>query len=443
MSTIWRIICLGVCWGLVGTVLGAPRVALVMGNGTYTERPLRNPVNDAADVAAALGKLGFEVISERNLDRRGMHRALQAFREKLRGGQLGVFFYAGHGAQYQNRTYLIPINANINDAADLPIEALEAGGVLGQMQSAGNTVSVVILDACRNLPYPGADRAGERGLARLDAIRGSLVAYATSPGQVAQDGEGRNSPYTTALLAELAKPGQSLTELFNNVGWAVASSTQNRQEPWYSTSPLPKITLAQWNDQTPPAPPVVAVPTPSPQPTLPAAPLPVAPAPPPPAPTLISGRYRDNGDGTVTDMQTRLQWMRCALGQIWKDGSCTGKAAEYPWQQALDAAKKFNYAGYRDWRVPSREELTSLVYCSSGRYEVWEKKTGARECKGEYSKPTIDTTAFPNMPASFFWSASPNASYAGYAWYVYFDYGYDYWDYRSVAYHVRLVRAGQ
>lgn len=178
------------------------------------------------------------------------------------------------------------------------------------------------------------------------------------------------------------------------------------------------------------------------QPTAP----PATPAP-RPAPTLISGRYQDNGDGTVTDMQTNLQWMRCALGQSWQSGTCTGEAAGYQWQAALNVAKAVNsrggYASYQDWRVPSREELRSLVYCSSGRYEVWHKDTGARECKGEYSKPTIDTTAFPNTPASGFWSASPNASSAGSAWSVYFNYGNDYWSLRSYALHVRLVRAGQ
>ncbi|MCP5198140.1 MAG: SUMF1/EgtB/PvdO family nonheme iron enzyme [Gammaproteobacteria bacterium] len=223
----------------------AERVALVIGNGAYADRPLRNPVNDAADLAAALETLGFQVLRYSDLDRKGLHRALQAFREALRGQPLGLFYYAGHGAQYNGRNYLIPVNAEIQDAADLPIEALAADSVLAQMQSAGNQVSVVILDACRNLPYPGANRSSDRGLARLDAIRGSLVAYATSPGSVAQDGAGRNSPYATALLAEISKPGVPLTELFNNVGWAVARATNNAQEPWYSSSPLPKIYLAQ------------------------------------------------------------------------------------------------------------------------------------------------------------------------------------------------------
>jgi formylglycine-generating enzyme required for sulfatase activity len=248
-------------------VSAAERVALVIGNGAYADRPLRNPVNDAADLAAALERLGFQVLRYTDLDRKGMHRALQAFRDALRGKELGLFYYAGHGAQHHNRNYLIPVRAEIRDAADLPVEALEADSVLAQMQSAGNTVSVVILDACRNLPYPGADRAGERGLARLDAIRGSLVAYATGPGSVALDGDGRNSPYAAALLAEIGKPGVTLTELFNNVGWAVARATNNAQEPWYSTSPLPKIYLVQEQQPPPPVPsgPVASpsMPTPS------------------------------------------------------------------------------------------------------------------------------------------------------------------------------------
>ena len=229
-------------------------MALIIGNGAYADRPLRNPVNDATDLAAALERLGFQVQRHTDLDRKEMHRALQAFREALRGKQLGLFYYAGHGAQYHGHNYLIPVRAEIQDAADLPVEALEVDNVLAQMQSAGNSISVVILDACRNQPYPGASRASERGLARLDAIRGSLVAYATSPGSVAQDGDGRNSPYATALLAEIGKPGVSLTDLFNNVGWAVARATNNAQEPWYSASPLPRIYLAQ--EQEPPPPPL-------------------------------------------------------------------------------------------------------------------------------------------------------------------------------------------
>ena len=267
----WRRLALGLLALLLTEAAWAGRVALVIGNSGYADRPLRNPANDATDLAAALERLGFRVLRHTDLDRRGMHRALQEFREALRGQELGLFYYAGHGAQYQGRNYLIPIRAEINDAADLPVEALVADHVLGQMQSAGNSISVVILDACRNLPYPGAERSGERGLARLDAIRGSLVAYATSPGSVTQDGTGRNSPYAAALLAELRKPGVSLTDLFNNVGWAVARATNHAQEPWYSASPLPQIHLvASGPGPSRPAPPSTSTTPPAPRPSAPA-----------------------------------------------------------------------------------------------------------------------------------------------------------------------------
>ncbi len=149
---------------------------------------------------------------------------------------------------------------------------------------------------------------------------------------------------------------------------------------------------------------------------------------------LISGRYQDNGDGTVTDVQTHLRWMHCALGQTWNGGMCTGEAARYTWQDAQNTA-------YGGWRVPSREELRSLVYCSSGQPKTWNDTGNA--CEGNYTRPTINSAAFPNTPESNFWSALPDAGDSGFAWGVYFSFGNDYWYGRSNAVHVRLVRAGQ
>ena len=162
-----------------------------------------------------------------------------------------------------------------------------------------------------------------------------------------------------------------------------------------------------------------------------------------PVQTLLANRYRDHGDGTVTDVKTRLQWMRCSLGQTWQGGTCVGEAKTYSWQAALDAANTLrmgSYAGYRDWRVPTREELLTLIYCSSGRPKTW-NDTG-KSCEGDYERPTIYQSAFPDTPPISYWSASPFVPYA--AWNVFFDYGNDSTGVVRGGYSaVRLVRGGQ
>jgi hypothetical protein len=154
---------------------------------------------------------------------------------------------------------------------------------------------------------------------------------------------------------------------------------------------------------------------------------------------LIAERYQDNGDGTVTDVKTRLQWMRCAIGQNWNGSTCVGSASEHAWEDARQL--RSNLAGHSDWRLPTREELRSLVYCSSGQPATWNES--GNSCAGTYQNPTIVAEAFPNTAAWFFWSGSPYAGDSVSAWYVGFDDGADSWIDRSYADHVRLVRAGQ
>ena len=160
-------------------------------------------------------------------------------------------------------------------------------------------------------------------------------------------------------------------------------------------------------------------------------------------------RYLDNGDGTVTDPETGLQWMRCSLGQTWNGADCVGSADEYTWDAAMAAADEFNqrggYAGYRDWRVPTIEELNSLVYCSNGNPGLF-PFVGKRDtfgCEGECQTPTIDLEAFPNTPADFFWSAAPCAGHLACAWDVDFYNGYGYWSLKIGSSKLRLVRRGQ
>ena len=185
----------------------AQRIALVVGNAAYTDRPLRNPVNDAQLMQATLRDLGFEVQVATNVDRRGLLGALRDFEARARGAEVALFYFAGHGAQVGGANYLIPVNAQIRAETDVPDESLDAAGVLRRIEEARPRVGLVILDACRDNPYPGANRSSTRGLARMSVPTGTIVAYATAPGSTAVDGSGTQGTYTGALARYRAQPG--------------------------------------------------------------------------------------------------------------------------------------------------------------------------------------------------------------------------------------------
>jgi len=170
------------------------RIALVIGNSAYNSGPLKNPVNDATAMAAQLQKLGFTVILKKNASLRGMEDALTDFGDRLKRGGVGLFFYAGHGLQVGGANYLVPIGAKINRESDIRYETLDAGKILDEMANANNGLNIVILDACRDNPYSRSFRNSARGLAIVsNAPAGTFVSYSTSPGNVARDGDGRNS----------------------------------------------------------------------------------------------------------------------------------------------------------------------------------------------------------------------------------------------------------
>jgi formylglycine-generating enzyme required for sulfatase activity len=220
--------------------LAEKRIALVIGNSNYVLiSPLANPANDAALMTEALKGAGFEVVERVNADQLVIKRAIRDFGKKLRAAgadAVGLFYYAGHGIQADGANYLIPVNAPVEDEADLEIEAVSGQWVLGQMESAGNALNIVILDACRNNPFKRSFRSATRGLARMDAPSGSLIAYSAGPGRVAADGYGSNSPYTMALAAAMREPGLDLEDVFKRVRVAVEKATAENQTPWEESS---------------------------------------------------------------------------------------------------------------------------------------------------------------------------------------------------------------
>lgn len=211
------------------------RVALIIGNNNYPTAPLRNPVNDAKVMAQKLRDVGFEVMIRTNVDQRQMTRALSDFGQKLGSGSVGLFYYAGHGIQARGKNFLIPVDADIENESSISSEAVDVERVLDQLSRA--RVSMVVLDACRNNPFERRFRSGtSAGLAQIDAPSGTLIAYATSPGKVALDGEGSHGTYTEALLRAIDTPGLKVEDVFKQVRINVMKATDNQQIPWESSS---------------------------------------------------------------------------------------------------------------------------------------------------------------------------------------------------------------
>ena len=212
------------------------RTALIIGNAAYKRSPLKNPVNDATDMAGTLTRLGFDVTLLRNAEHRQMEDAIESFSRKLRRGGVGLFYFAGHGVAVSGQNYLIPLHSEIETAADVKYQAVHAGWILERMEDAENDLNVVMLDACRDNPFTRGSRSSQRGLAFMQAARGSLITYATAPGSVAQDGTGRNGLYTKYLLQYMREPGLKVEDVMKKVRQAVVTESQGKQTPWDSSS---------------------------------------------------------------------------------------------------------------------------------------------------------------------------------------------------------------
>jgi hypothetical protein len=212
------------------------RVALVIGNAAYDgSAALANSTNDAKAMGDTLRGLGFDVVELRDGSRAQMQQSIDKAREHLKGKQgIGMFYFAGHGVQLNWRNYMVPLDAKLSTQADVPAQAVDVAAVMEAFKMAGNRMNIVVLDACRDNPFPV--EASGKGLAQVDAPPSTILAYATAPGNVAADGSQGNGLYTQFLLQELVKPQARIEDVFKRTRFAVRKASQGRQIPWESTS---------------------------------------------------------------------------------------------------------------------------------------------------------------------------------------------------------------
>jgi uncharacterized caspase-like protein len=217
------------------------RVALVIGNAAYQNAPpLRNPSNDATDIAAKLRELGFDVVEGIDLSKRDMEKRIRAFAEQLNGADVGLFYYAGHRLQVNQKNFLAPVDAELKSETDLDFEAVELDLVLKQMLRSAGT-SLAFLDACRDNPLVQKLAQSSRslnigrGLSRVEPVSSMMIVYSAEFGKVALDGTGRNSPFTEALLHHIGEEGERISDMMIEVRNDVRKATGNQQQPIEST----------------------------------------------------------------------------------------------------------------------------------------------------------------------------------------------------------------
>lgn len=256
----------------VSVASASKRVALVIGNAAYKNVPvLANPYNDATDMATKLKSLGFSVVEGLDTDLLGLRRKIGDFVDQLDKADLAMFYYAGHGLQVNGKNYLVPVDAVMESSLDLEFEAVPVDLILSAMEARVDT-NILFLDACRDNPLArslsgslGRSASVGRGLAELGAGRGTLISFATQPGNIALDGTDRNSPFTAALVKHLGTPGDSLSDAMIKVRNEVIRSTKGRQVPWEHSSLTGRVVL---NASTGPSSAPAAKPDPQPRPAV-------------------------------------------------------------------------------------------------------------------------------------------------------------------------------
>lgn len=369
---------------------GGPRFALVIGNGNYAELgKLKNPANDAADMAAALKELGFKVRLLVDADLPAMEDAVVRLGNDLSqsADSIGFFFYAGHGVQSGGTNYLIPSDTRIASEAFLKSKALPAQSVLDTLQGARNSLNIVVLDACRDNPFSWG-RSASRGLNVVGSQPpGSIVAYATSAGSIAQDGTGRNGVFTLELLKQIKTPGLEIAEVFKRTGAAVQSSTAGKQVPAVYNQFFGNAYLAGAKGRAAAA--VAASGAPE------AASPPAAPA----TPTI-----------TITRSYGSLVVSAATAGALYLDGV---KVADLP--AGAEARLDNVEAGERlvELRYASGDKEAKSVGVEKGQSAsvafAWKKGAGAAPKPAPAGKAAAASGGFIRVPAGSFLMGSPSA----------------------------------
>ena len=241
-------------FGYGSGALAANRLALVIGNSGYKHTSqLKNPANDADLISDKLREIGFDVINNKNLTLAGTRELINKFAQKIKDiGDEGIvlFYYAGHGIQYNGENFIVPVDANLQTDTDIILQGVNTSIILKIFELSGAKTNVIVLDACRNNPFPAVSRSVSQGLARMDSPSGSFIAYSTAPGKVAMDGFGNNSPYTTALAEFITDPNLTLEAVFKKVRRKVYYDTGKFQTTWESTSLIDEVFLVDRGDKT-------------------------------------------------------------------------------------------------------------------------------------------------------------------------------------------------
>ncbi len=393
--------------------LAGPRFALVIGNSTYRHAgSLTNPANDAVLIADALGKAGFDVMKFTDLDQRGMKRAVRDFADKVaKGGEgaVALVYYAGHGLQVDGVNYLVPVDANIERESDVAIEAIGLPDVLNAVAFARAAINIVVLDACRDNPLKRSFRSTARGLARVDAPTGSIVAYATAPGQTAADGNGADSPYSLALAQTLAEPGLPIEQVFKQVRVRVVDETGGKQVPWESSSLTDDFFFVPGSGGDAPATPVALAPH-APEPVA----TPAAPAAPQPSLdqfaetdylTAVATDTLDAYRGFLTQHPTgpRADQIRRVLAvkvetEAWKRASGAATAGAY--RQYLAAFPKGAHAASAETEIAALEAAPAPTVPAPAKPPVGQAACGAPHgtyrVTGIAANDTLSVRAEPN-----------------------------------------------